>query len=110
MDQINRVKDIPFPVYESFPEWEARAAMDARENGDFNTNDPFGSQGVNGSTPMPYLGETKVIIIVTLLNAYRSWRFFISSFAIYFSRNFILTFSHIQENICCGCKVLFFLF
>ncbi|XP_033129253.1 transcription initiation factor IIE subunit alpha isoform X1 [Brassica rapa] len=60
MDQINRVKDIPFPVYESFPEWEARAAMDARENGDFNTNDPFGSQGVNGSTPMPYLGETKV--------------------------------------------------
>ncbi|CAN6920228.1 unnamed protein product [Brassica oleracea] len=60
MDQINRVKDLPFPVYESFPEWEARAAMDARENGDFNTNDPFGSQGVNGLTPMPYLGETKV--------------------------------------------------
>lgn len=72
MDQINRVKDLPFPVYESFPEWEARAAMDARENGDFNTNDPFGSQGVNGLTPMPYLGETKVIIIVTLLNAHRS--------------------------------------
>ncbi|XP_048638631.1 transcription initiation factor IIE subunit alpha isoform X2 [Brassica napus] len=60
MDQINRVNDIPFPVYESFPEWEARAAMDARENGVFNNNDPFGSQGVNGSTPMLYLGETKV--------------------------------------------------
>ncbi|CAF2148550.1 unnamed protein product [Brassica napus] len=60
MDQINRVKDIPFPVYESFPEWESRAAMDARENGDFNNNDPLRSQGGYGSTPMPFLGVTKV--------------------------------------------------
>ncbi|KAH0901635.1 hypothetical protein HID58_041138 [Brassica napus] len=60
MDQINRVKDLPFPVYESFPEWEARAALDARENGDFNTNDPLMSQGGYGSTPMPFLGMTKV--------------------------------------------------
>ncbi|KAL0727512.1 hypothetical protein Bca4012_023605 [Brassica carinata] len=60
MDQINRVKDLPFPVYESFPEWEARAAIDARENGDFNTNDPLRSQGGYGSTPLPFLGETKV--------------------------------------------------
>lgn len=72
MDQINRVKDLPFPVYESFPEWEARAALDAREIGDFNTNDPLMSQGGYGSTPMPFLGMTKVIIVVTLLNAYRS--------------------------------------
>ncbi|KAL0873802.1 hypothetical protein Bca101_023507 [Brassica carinata] len=61
MDQINRVKDLPFPVYESFPEWEARAAMDARENGDFNTNDPLRlEEGGYGSTPMPFLGDTKV--------------------------------------------------
>ncbi|KAJ0239264.1 TFIIEalpha/SarR/Rpc3 HTH domain-containing protein [Hirschfeldia incana] len=62
MDQINRVKDLPFPVFESFPEWEARAAMDARENGDFNTNDLLKSQGGYGETPMPSLGETKVEI------------------------------------------------
>ncbi|KAF8051366.1 hypothetical protein N665_1739s0006 [Sinapis alba] len=60
MDQINRVKDLPFPVYESFPEWEARAAIDARENGDFNTNDPLRSQSGYGSITMPFLGETKV--------------------------------------------------
>lgn len=73
MDQINRVKDLPFPVYESFPEWEARAAIDARENGDLNPDDPLRSQSGYGSTPMPFLGETKVIIVVTLLNAYKSF-------------------------------------
>ncbi|KAJ4912661.1 hypothetical protein Rs2_07282 [Raphanus sativus] len=62
MDQINRVKDLPFPVYESFPEWEARAAIDARENGDLNPDDPLRSQSGYGSTPMPFLGETKVEI------------------------------------------------
>ncbi|ESQ29807.1 hypothetical protein EUTSA_v10023437mg [Eutrema salsugineum] len=60
MDQINRVKDLPFPGVESLHAWEARAAMAARANGDLNPNDPSRTQGGYGSTPMPFLGETKV--------------------------------------------------
>ncbi|AAC72123.1 Contains similarity to transcription initiation factor IIE, alpha subunit gb/X63468 from Homo sapiens [Arabidopsis thaliana] len=60
MDQLNRVKDLPIPEFGSFLAWEARAAMAARENGDLNPNDPLRSQGGYGSTPMPFLGETKV--------------------------------------------------
>ncbi|KAG7546799.1 TFIIEalpha/SarR/Rpc3 HTH domain [Arabidopsis suecica] len=57
---INRVKDLPFPAFEPFPAWEVRAAKAARENGDLNPNDPSRSLGGYGSTPMPFLGETKV--------------------------------------------------
>ncbi|XP_010434293.1 PREDICTED: general transcription factor IIE subunit 1-like [Camelina sativa] len=60
MDQINIVKDLPFPGFEPFPAWEARAAKAARENGVLDPNDPSRSQGGYGSTPMPFLGETKV--------------------------------------------------
>ncbi|EOA19168.1 hypothetical protein CARUB_v10007845mg [Capsella rubella] len=60
MDQIDRVKDLPFPGFEPFPAWEARAAKAARENGLLNPDDPLRSQGGYGSTPMPFLGETKV--------------------------------------------------
>ncbi|KAL9287512.1 putative transcription initiation factor IIE subunit alpha, Zinc finger, RING/FYVE/PHD-type [Arabidopsis thaliana] len=60
MELINRVKDLPFPAFEPFPAWEARAAKAARENGDFNPDDPSRSLGGYGSTPMPFLGETKV--------------------------------------------------
>ncbi|CAH2039042.1 unnamed protein product [Thlaspi arvense] len=60
MDQINRVKDLPIPDFGSLLAWEARAALAARENGDFNPNDPSRSQGGYGSTPMPFLGETQV--------------------------------------------------
>lgn len=62
MDQINRVKDLPVPDFGSLIAWEARAAIAARENGELNPNDPLRSQGGYGSTPMPFLGETKVII------------------------------------------------
>lgn len=61
MDQINRVKDLPVPDFGSLIAWEARAAIAARENGELNPNDPLRSQGGYGSTPMPFLGETKVI-------------------------------------------------
>ncbi|CAN8231267.1 unnamed protein product [Cochlearia groenlandica] len=57
MDQINKVKDLPFPVFESCPAWEARAA---RENGDLNSNDSSRPKDGYGSTPMPFPGETKV--------------------------------------------------
>ncbi|KAL0724120.1 hypothetical protein Bca4012_038719 [Brassica carinata] len=60
MDQINRVKDLPVPDFGSLIAWEARAAIAARENGELNPNDPLRSQGGYGSTPMPFLGETKV--------------------------------------------------
>ncbi|CAL9213547.1 unnamed protein product [Arabidopsis halleri] len=59
-DQLNRVKDLPIPEFGSFLAWEARAAMAARANGDLNPNDPLRSQSGYGSTPMPFLGETKV--------------------------------------------------
>lgn len=65
MDQINRVKDLPVPEFGSLQAWEARATIAARENGDLNPNDPLRSQGGYGSTPMPFLGETKVIISYT---------------------------------------------
>lgn len=65
MVQINRVKDLPFPGFESFPAWEARAIMSARANGGLDPNDPLRSQAGYGSTPMPFLGETKVIISYT---------------------------------------------
>lgn len=65
MDLINRVKDLPVPNCEAFPAWEARAAKAARENGDLNPNDPSRSQGGYGSTLMPFIGETKVIVSYT---------------------------------------------
>lgn len=65
MDQLNRVKDLPIPEFGSFLAWEARAAMAARANGDLNPNDPLRSQSGYGSTPMPFLGETKVITTYT---------------------------------------------
>ncbi|KAL1216534.1 hypothetical protein V5N11_030175 [Cardamine amara subsp. amara] len=60
MDQINRVKDLPVPEFGSLQAWEARATIAARENGELGPNDPLRSQGGYGSTPMPFLGETKV--------------------------------------------------
>ncbi|XP_010536647.1 PREDICTED: general transcription factor IIE subunit 1-like isoform X2 [Tarenaya hassleriana] len=62
MDQINRVKDLQVPEFGSLQAWEAHAALAARGlNGDANSNDPSrSSQGGYGSTPMPFLGETKV--------------------------------------------------
>ncbi|XP_010525323.1 PREDICTED: general transcription factor IIE subunit 1-like [Tarenaya hassleriana] len=62
MDQINRVKDLQVPDFGSLQAWEAHAALAARGlNGDANPNDPSRSfQGGYGSTPMPFLGETKV--------------------------------------------------
>ncbi|ESQ55308.1 hypothetical protein EUTSA_v10025149mg [Eutrema salsugineum] len=60
MGQIHKVEDLPFPDYESYPEWEARAARAAHENGGLNPNDPSRSQGGYGSTSMQFLGETKV--------------------------------------------------
>lgn len=65
MEQLNRVKDLPIPEFGTLQAWEARASAAARAaNGDSSSNDPSkNSQGLGyGGTPMPFLGETKVML------------------------------------------------
>ena len=62
MDQLNRVKDLPAPEFGSLQAWEVRANAVARgANGD-NANDPSKSGQGFGGTPMPFVGETKVLL------------------------------------------------
>ncbi|XP_027329926.1 general transcription factor IIE subunit 1-like [Abrus precatorius] len=63
MDQLGRVKDLPVPEFGSLQAWEARASAAGRAaNGDINAGDSKISQlGYNG-TPMPYSGDTKVVV------------------------------------------------
>ncbi|XP_057416757.1 transcription initiation factor IIE subunit alpha-like [Lotus japonicus] len=63
MDQLSRVKDLPVPEFGSLQAWEARASAAARAaNGDINGGDSKNSQlGYNGA-PMPYSGDTKVVV------------------------------------------------
>lgn len=64
IDQLARVKDLPVPEFGNLQAWEARAHAAGRSaTGDLNASDPSrSSQGFGfGGTPMPYLGETKVI-------------------------------------------------
>lgn len=70
IDQLIRVKDLPVPEFGTLQTWEVRAHAAARAaNGDSNANDPSkSSQGLGyGRTPMPFLGETKVISVMFLL-------------------------------------------
>ncbi|KAK7330204.1 hypothetical protein VNO77_24391 [Canavalia gladiata] len=63
MDQLSRVKDLPVPEFGSLQAWEARASAAVRAaNGDINAGDSKISQlGYNGA-PMPYNGDTKVVV------------------------------------------------
>lgn len=63
MDQLARVKDLPAPEFGSLQAWEVRANAVARgANGD-NANDSKSGQGLGfGGTPMPFVGETKVLL------------------------------------------------
>lgn len=64
IDQLARVKDLPVPEFGNLKAWEARAHAAGRSaTGDLNDSDPSrSSQGFGfGGTPMPYLGETKVV-------------------------------------------------
>lgn len=66
MEQINRVKDLPAPEFGTLQAWEARANAQRRaENGESSANDPSkSSHGLGyGGTPMPFLGDTKVILV-----------------------------------------------
>ncbi|KAJ6850513.1 general transcription factor IIE subunit 1 isoform X2 [Iris pallida] len=69
--QLGRVKDFSIPEFGSLQAWEARASASARANGDANANDPSKStQGQGyGGTPMPFLGETKVEVALSGLEA-----------------------------------------
>ncbi|KOM33106.1 hypothetical protein LR48_Vigan01g266200 [Vigna angularis] len=63
MDQLSRVKDLPVPEFGSLQAWEARAnAVVRAASGDINLGDSKMSQlGYNG-VPMPYSGDTKVVV------------------------------------------------
>ncbi|XP_062026663.1 uncharacterized protein LOC133742952 [Rosa rugosa] len=66
MEQINRVKDLPFPEFGSLQAWEARAsAPRLAENSESSAIDPsISSHGLGyGGTPMPYVGDTKVEVV-----------------------------------------------
>ncbi|XP_027332502.1 general transcription factor IIE subunit 1-like isoform X1 [Abrus precatorius] len=63
IDQLSRVKDLPVPEFGSLQAWEARAsAMGRAANGEIGVGDSKLSQlGYNGA-PMPYSGDTKVVV------------------------------------------------
>ncbi|WVZ20385.1 hypothetical protein V8G54_007707 [Vigna mungo] len=62
MDQLSRVKDLPVPEFGSLLAWEARAsAMGRAANGDMAGDSKISQLGYNGA-PMPYSGDTKVVV------------------------------------------------
>ncbi|XP_027904288.1 general transcription factor IIE subunit 1-like [Vigna unguiculata] len=62
MDQLSRVKDLPVPEFGSLIAWEARAsAMGRAANGDMAGDSKMSQLGYNGA-PMPYSGDTKVVV------------------------------------------------
>ncbi|KAH1246658.1 General transcription factor IIE subunit 1 [Glycine max] len=62
MDQLSRVKDLPVPEFGSLLAWEARAsAMGRAANGDMSGDSKMSQLGYNGA-PMPYSGDTKVVV------------------------------------------------
>ncbi|TKY54943.1 Transcription initiation factor IIE subunit alpha [Spatholobus suberectus] len=63
MDQLSRVKDLPVPEFGSLQAWEARASAAVRAaNGDINAGDSKISQLGYTGVPMPYSGDTKVVV------------------------------------------------
>lgn len=67
MDQLSRVKDLQVPEFGSLQAWEARAhAVGRAGNGDAGANDGSKSSQGYGGTPMPFLGDTKVVYFSVL--------------------------------------------
>ena len=61
-DQLSILKDLPAPEFGSLQAWEVQA------NGDFSAGDPFKyllGLGFGGTT-MPFVGETKVTLLILL--------------------------------------------
>ncbi|GAB4825217.1 hypothetical protein Ancab_008092 [Ancistrocladus abbreviatus] len=70
VEQLNRVKDLPVPEFGSLQGWEARARAAGRAAmGDSSINDPSKSSQGLGGTPMPFLGETKVEVAFSGIQA-----------------------------------------
>ncbi|ESW10335.1 hypothetical protein PHAVU_009G200700 [Phaseolus vulgaris] len=61
IDQLSRVKDLPVPEFGSLLAWEARASAMGRANGDMAGDSKISQLGYNGA-PMPYSGDTKVVV------------------------------------------------
>lgn len=66
VEQVNRIKDFPVPEFGTLQAWEARASAAARLAGD-NSNDP--SRSAQHGTPMPFLGDTKVEVALSGVQA-----------------------------------------
>ncbi|KAF8391831.1 hypothetical protein HHK36_022169 [Tetracentron sinense] len=72
IEQLSRVKDLAVPEFGSLQAWEARANAAGRAaNGDSSANDSSkSSQGQGyGGTPMPFLGETRVEVALSGVEA-----------------------------------------
>ncbi|XP_020261349.1 general transcription factor IIE subunit 1 isoform X2 [Asparagus officinalis] len=69
--QLARVKDLPIPEFGTLQAWEARANAAARISGDSSANDSSRSSQAQGyaGTPMPFLGETKVEVALSGVEA-----------------------------------------
>ncbi|XP_058760895.1 uncharacterized protein LOC131634263 [Vicia villosa] len=62
IDQLSRVKDLPVPEFGTLQAWEARASAAGRAaNGENAGDSKMSHLGYNGA-PMPYSGDTKVIV------------------------------------------------
>ncbi|XP_058788334.1 uncharacterized protein LOC131662532 isoform X2 [Vicia villosa] len=62
IDQLSRVKDLPVPEFGSLQAWEARASAAGRAaNGENGGDSKMSHLGYNGA-PLPYSGDTKVIV------------------------------------------------
>ncbi|KAG6416945.1 hypothetical protein SASPL_124386 [Salvia splendens] len=69
IDQLARVKDLPIPEFGNLQAWEARAHAAGRSaNGDLTASDPSKSSQGFGGTPMPYVGETKVGLLLNFFH------------------------------------------
>lgn len=66
VEQLNRIKDLPVPEFGTLQAWEVRASAAARAAGE-NPNDP--SRSAQGGTPMPFLGDTKVEVALSGVQA-----------------------------------------
>lgn len=57
------MKDLPCPEFGTLQAWEARASAAHRAaHGDANGNDPSKSSQQYGGTPLPFMGDAKVLV------------------------------------------------
>lgn len=65
-EQLNKIKDLPIPEFGTLQAWEVRAGAAACAAGD-NSDDP--SRSTQAGTSMPFLGDTKVEVLLSGVQA-----------------------------------------